>query len=127
MFQDSDQSSKLQRIGLSSLVDKIRYKADWYGKILIQISRWFASSKICSNCGYYHKKLKREDREWTCPQCGKHHDRDINAAKNIHEEGLRIYNRNFVNLWCRGDSTVILEAIASIAREVRILELYSSR
>ena len=127
MFQDSNQSSKLQRIGLASLVDKIRYKADWYGKKFIQISRWFASSKICSNCGYYHKKLKREDREWTCPQCGKHHDRDVNAAKNILHEGLMILNRNFVNLWFGGDSTVILEALVSTAREVRILELHSSR
>ena len=127
MFQDNTQSSKLQRIGLSSLVDKIRYKADWYGKKFIQISRWFASSKICSNCGYYHQNLKREDREWTCLQCGKHHDRDVNAAKNILNEGLRILNRDFVNLWFRGDSTVILEALVSTAREVRILELHSSR
>ena len=127
MFQDPYQSSKLQRIGLASLVDKIRYKADWYGKILIQISRWFASSKICSNCGYYHKKLKRDKKEWICPQCGKYHDRDVNAAKNILNEGLRIHNRNFVNLWFRGDSTVILDALASTAREVRILELHSSR
>ena len=125
MFQDPTQSSKLQRISLSSLVDKIKYKAEWYGKIFIQISRWFASSKTCSSCGYYYKDLKRDEREWTCPQCGKHHDRDSNAAKNIHEEGLRIYKRNFVDLWFRGDSTVILEALASIAREVIILELYS--
>ena len=127
MFQDSNQSSKLQKIGLASLVDKIRYKAQWYGKEFIQISRWFASSKICHNCGYYNKNLKREEREWTCPECGEHHDRDINAAKNILLEGLRIYHENLVNLRDWGDSTVILEALASTAREVRILELQSSR
>ena len=127
MFQDPDQSSKLQKIGLASLVDKIRYKAEWYGKTFIQINRWFASSKICHKCGYYNKNLKREEREWTCPKCSAHHDRDVNAAKNILFEGLRIYHENLVNLRDWGDSTVILDALASTAREVRILELYSSR
>ena len=127
MFQDSDLSSKLQRIGLASLVDKIKYKAEWYDKVFIQISRWFPSSKNCHNCGYYNKNLKRDEREWTCPECGTHHDRDANAAKNIQMEGLRIYHENLVNLRDWGDSTVILEALASTVREVRILELYSSR
>ena len=127
MFQDSDLSSKLQRIGLASLVDKIKYKAEWYDKVFIQISRWFPSSKNCHQCGYYNKNLKRNQREWTCPECGTHHDRDANAAKNILMEGLRIYHENLVNLRDWGDSTVILEALASTAREVRILELYSSR
>ena len=127
MFQDKNQSSKLQKIGLASLVDKIKYKAEWYGKTFIQISRWFPSSKICHNCGYYNKKIKRNESEWTCPECGEHHDRDINASKNILFEGLRIYHEKLVNLRDWGDSTVILGALASTAREVRILELHSSR
>ena len=106
---------------MASLVDKIKYKTEWYGKTFIQISRWFASSKICHKCGHYNKKLKREEREWICPEFGEHHDRDINAAKNILFEGLRIYNENLVNLRDWGDSTVILEALASTAHEVRIL------
>ena len=127
MFQDTNQSSKLQRIGLASLVDKIKYKAEWYGKTFIQISRWFPSSKNCHKCGYYNKNLKRDEKEWTCPKCGAHHDRDVNAAKNILMEGLRIYHENLVNLRDWGNSTVILEALASTAREVKILELHSSR
>ena len=127
MFQDQNQSSKLQRIGLASLVDKIQYKAEWYDRVFVQISRWFPSSKNCHKCGYYNKNLKRDEREWTCPECGAHHDRDVNAAKNILMEGLRIYHENLVNLRDWGDSTVILEALASTAREVRILELHSSR
>ena len=127
MFQDSGQSNKLHRIGLASLVEKIKYKSDWYGKKFIQISRWFPSSKNCSNCGYYNKNLKRDQKQWTCPECWKHHDRDVDAAKNIHEEGLRIHTRNLMNLRDWGDSTVILDALASTAREVRILELHSSR
>ena len=121
MFQDPNQSSKLQRIGLASLVDKIRYKAEWYDRVFVQISRWFPSSKNCHKCRYYNKNLKRDEREWTCPKCGAHHDRDVNAAKNILMEGLRIYHENLVNLRDWGDSTVILEALASTAREVRIL------
>ena len=127
MFQDPNQSSKLQKIGLASLLDKIKYKAEWYGRVFVQISRWFPSSKNCHKCGYYNKNLKRNQREWTCPKCGTHHDRDVNAAKNILLEGLRIYHENLVNLRDWGDSTVILEALASTAREVRILELHSSR
>ena len=88
MLQDTNQSVKLHRIGLASLVEKIKYKSNWYGKNFIQINRWFPSSKNCNNCGYYNKNLKLEEREWTCPKCKKHHDRDINAAKNILPEGL---------------------------------------
>ena len=125
MFQDNSQSSKLQRIGLASLVEKIKYKAQWYGKKFIQIGRWFPSSKNCNHCGYYNKNLKREERQWTCPECGKRHDRDLNAAKNILQEGLRIYGENLMNLRDWGDSMVILDALASIAHEVRILEFHT--
>ena len=95
-------------------------------KKFIQISRWFPSGKNCHNCGYYNN-LKREEREWICPNCGEHNDRDINAAKNILFKGLRIYHKCLVNFRDWEDSTVILEALASTAREVRILEFHSSR
>ena len=127
MFKNKHWSPKLQRVALYSLVEKIRYKCDWHDKIFIQVSRWFASSKICHHCGYYNKDLKYE-KEWTCPKCKKHHDRDINASKNILNEGLRILQeQTLMNLWNRGDSTVYLEMLVSTAREVRILELHSSR
>ena len=86
----------------------IKYKCEWYGKKFIQISKWFPSSKICSQCGYYYKDLG-DKKEWTCPHCQTHHDRDINAAKNIKKEGLRLLmDETFVNLRNWGDSTVIL-------------------
>ena len=126
MFKNKNNSPKLQRTALKSLVEKIKYKCEWYEKEFIQVSRWFASSKLCSHCGHYNKNLK-DETEWKCPKCGTHHDRDVNAAKNILNEGLRIIRSEMLNLWDRGDSTVILEALVSTAREVRILELHSSR
>ena len=55
----------------------------------VKIDRFYPSSKTCHHCGYVNKDLKLKDREWTCPQCGELIDRDMNAAKNILDEGLR--------------------------------------
>jgi len=108
LFQNTDLSSRLQSISWKKLVEMIKYKCEWYGKKFIQISKWFPSSKICSQCGYYYKDLG-DKKEWTCPHCQTHHDRDINAAKNIKKEGLRLLmDETFVNLRNWGDSTVIL-------------------
>jgi putative transposase len=68
----------------------IKYKAEWYGRTFIQIDPFYPSTRTCHNCGHIHEYLPPNIREWTCPQCGKHHQRDINAAINIKNEGLRI-------------------------------------
>lgn len=69
----------------SQLLNFIQYKCQWYGKEFKQVDRFYASSKICSECGAYHRDIVNSlsVREWTCPDYGAHHDRDINAAKNI--------------------------------------------
>ena len=65
------------------LVRQLEYKCDWYGRTLVKIDRWFPSSKRCGNCGHIVESLPLDIREWECPKCRTHHDRDINAAKNI--------------------------------------------
>ena len=67
------------------------YKLYFRGKKLIMVNKWFASSQLCSSCGYKNLEIKDISiREWKCPSCGTEHDRDINAAINIREEGKRI-------------------------------------
>ena len=74
----------------SQLLNFIQYKCLWYGKEFRQVDRFYASSKICSECGAYHKDIVNSlsVREWICPDCGAHHDRDVNAAKNILSQAL---------------------------------------
>lgn len=75
----------------SSFCNLLSYKCDWYSKHLVKIDRFFASSQTCSECGYKNAEVKDLSvREWTCPICGTKHDRDINAAKNILTEGVKI-------------------------------------
>ncbi|WP_158801144.1 zinc ribbon domain-containing protein, partial [Streptomyces sp. NRRL S-37] len=62
--------------------------AQWYGREVIAIDRWFPSSRLCSTCGTLRDKMPLNVRTWTCDSCGTTHDRDVNAAKNILAVGL---------------------------------------
>ena len=74
--------------GWSELVRQLKYKSEWAGKTVLQIGRYFPSSKKCSRCGYKHTELELAERTWVCPNCGRVHDRDVNGAVNLHREGL---------------------------------------
>lgn len=78
------------RDGWSGLVDKLSYKAEWYGRTLVQVDRFYPSSKLCHDCGHKYKGLRLSEREWTCENCHIRHDRDVNAALNIRDEALRL-------------------------------------
>ena len=77
-------------VSWSKFVRMLEYKADWYEKQVSKISRWYPSSQLCSDCGFNSGKKPLSIREWTCTNCGSHHDRDINASINILNEGLRL-------------------------------------
>lgn len=82
-----------QDVSQSEFVRQLEYKAKWYGKTISKVDRFYPSSQLCSECSYKNPALKDTNiREYNCPICGTHHDRDINAAKNILNEGLHILN-----------------------------------
>jgi putative transposase len=72
---------------------QLQYKSDWFGGRLVRIDRFYPSSQLCSVCGVKYPGLRLEDRKWTCQNCGTQHDRDVNAARNIHAEALRLLNQ----------------------------------
>ena len=90
MLRNHKLAKNISDVSWSSFVAKLQYKAEWYGREIVKIDKWFPSSQICSECGHKDGKKPLKIREWTCPICHAHHDRDINASINILTEGLRI-------------------------------------
>ena len=89
-FKNNRWAPKLQRMSLYEIMRQLKYKSQRNNRKLIQVGRFFPSSQKCSNCGYQYSDLELGEEEWTCPHCGKHHDRDLNASINIRNEGLRL-------------------------------------
>jgi putative transposase len=83
-------SKSISDASWSEFVRQLEYKALWYGRELIGIDKWFPSSRRCSECGHTVKAMPLKVREWTCPECGSVHDRDINAARNVLAAGLAV-------------------------------------
>ena len=83
-------SQSVSDVGWYEFRRQLEYKAKWYGRTISFIDKWYPSSQICSNCGKNTGKKTLDIREFDCPYCGKHHDRDINASINILHEGLRL-------------------------------------
>ena len=83
-------SKSIADVGWSMFVNMIEYKCERYVKEFVQIDQWYPSSQICSHCNHKDGKKALSIREWTCNECGTHHDRDINAAINIKNKGLEM-------------------------------------
>lgn len=90
MVKNSRLSRAISDASMSEFISMLEYKSGWYGKMFIKIDAWFPSSKTCSTCGHKLDELDLSTRSWECPKCKTAHDRDLNAAKNILAEGLRV-------------------------------------
>lgn len=90
MLKNHKLAKAIQELGFYTFKNTLKNKAMMNDKFVIEVDRWFASSKTCHKCGYVYKGLTLGEREWTCPICGEHHDRDLNAAMNILIEGNKI-------------------------------------
>lgn len=90
MLKNHKLAGSIQELNFSEFKRMLEYKANWYGRKLVFVDRFYPSSKTCNHCGYVNKKLKLSDRQWVCPNCGEIIERDYNAALNIRDEGIRL-------------------------------------
>lgn len=92
MVRNRSLAKSISDAAWSTFKQQLEYKCKWYGRELIVVDRWFPSSKTCSapGCGFILESLSLNAREWTCPKCGAHHDRDVNASRNILAAGLAV-------------------------------------
>ena len=89
-------SKSVTDASFSKFVNMLEYKAEWYGRKVVKIDRFYPSTQLCSGCGYKNESVKGlqglKVREWVCPGCGEVHDRDLNASRNILKEGMKVLN-----------------------------------
>lgn len=97
MYQVHSIAKHLNKVPIGDFLSVLKYKADWLGKKVININKYFPSSQCCNRCDYKNEEVKDLSvRKWICPKCGFEHDRDINASVNIMFEGLKIYMKESI-------------------------------
>jgi putative transposase len=109
MLKNHKLARSLQELSIYRFFQILGYKAKWYGRELVQIGQYFPSSKLCNTCGTKNEELKLHNREWECSNCGTMNDRDLNAARNILEEGIRILTKNtpeFGEIYACGEAPI---------------------
>jgi len=93
MLKNHNLAKHIGDAAFAEIFRELEYKAAWYGRIYLALDQFFPSSKLCSTCGHLLEELPLSVREWDCPACGVHHDRDINAAINIKRAGQKLRKR----------------------------------
>ena len=91
MLKNHKLAKAIRDVSWSMFVEKLMYKAKWYGRNIVKIDRFYPTSQLCHVCGHQDGKKPLNVREWTCPACHTPLDRDINASRNILAEGLRLF------------------------------------
>ena len=118
MTKENDYNKSLLDSSMSRLLTMLTYKASWYRRTIVKIPSDYPSSQLCSSCGYQNKEAKKlKIRKWTCPECGKTHDRDINAAKNILSKGIEMLTKDGTH----PDSLFMLDPLGSSSKKPPLL------
>lgn len=122
MVKNKKLSKHISDAAWGTFVNMLTYKAEWNGKSIVKIDRFYPSSKTCNCCGYVNKDLKLSDRSWACPACNTELDRDINASKNILSEGYKINNTSVGTTDYRRGENISPAAVGTLDEASKLLD-----
>ena len=123
MVKNHKLSKHISDASWSKFIELLTYKAEWNDKNIVKIDRFFPSSKTCNHCGYINQNLDLSIREWTCPSCNTKLDRDLNASKNILNEGYKLISSGIDDYRSRGEIRPTL--VGTTDETSKILNIFS--
>ena len=123
MIKNHKLSKHISDASWSKFIELLTYKAEWNDKNIVKIDRFFPSSKTCNHCGYINQNLDLSIREWTCPSCNTKLDRDLNASKNILNEGYKLISSGIDDYRSRGEIRPTL--VGTTDETSKILNIFS--